>query len=218
MPKKFSSFVSLIFEDEGFQPEDDSALGVLARSPETWDQWLTLGPKPHRHLSTKFPEPTFKRGAAREIFPRFTASMLAVRFHWMVDDPPLDIVPIDSSWLASYPPPEVTKRSVWYWLSRIPERLVGLHGLFPGFFQLLASQNLPHSPIHTSEELIQHRLRFDTGSQQLCLLSHVYYCAAALKNVVELGPERFFVSLVKFLPCRILKFQQELNFCASTER
>ncbi|KAF8324608.1 uncharacterized protein EI90DRAFT_2329805 [Cantharellus anzutake] len=157
MPQEFGAFVNLVHDAlKEFRPPSGSILQLLMQNLQGFDAWRK-GTRSDIHLCPFASPPTFKRKIARDIFPLITSSILVVRAHWAMDQhspgAATDLMPLDIS-----PHHHGDRRTVPYWSSKIPERLVALQ----------------------------------TTSQRLRMMSHIYYCAAALKQMSELGPEEFF--------------------------
>jgi hypothetical protein len=211
MPQEFGTFVDLVRDAlKEFRPPGGpgSTFHVLAQNVQGFDAW-SKGTNPDTHLRpTTFP--TFKAAVARDIFPLITSSTLLVRTHWAMDQLPPDtaagLMPLELSL-----PHDRDRRTVQYWSGKIPERLVALRQQFPGFLQITSPSFPSGNTAPTTQELIDCASRLETTSQQLRMISHIYYCAAALREMGELGPETFFVSVVGLIPYLYLKIRVHIN-------
>ncbi|KAF8321885.1 uncharacterized protein EI90DRAFT_3157847 [Cantharellus anzutake] len=186
--QEFGTVVDLVYDAlRDFRPPSGSIFQVVAPNLQAFDAWRK-GIKPRLHLCLSAPIPTFKTTVAREMFPLITSSILIVRAHWAHSDgTATDLMPLDIS-----PFRHKDRRNVRYWSSKIPERIVALRERSPRYLDI-TSQSFPlGNTAPTARELKDRASRLENTSQQLRTISHIYYCAAALREMRELGPEKFF--------------------------
>jgi hypothetical protein len=110
----------------------------------------------------------------------------------------LDPIPDTLTQLDTSPDHNMEKRTVQYWVGKIPDRLINLRGRFDNLLQITPpSMSLGNMP-PTSTELHQRAAEFAKTSEQLRLISHIFYCAAGVKEMLELTPKEYFVSVFCF--------------------
>ncbi|KAF8312432.1 uncharacterized protein EI90DRAFT_3093584 [Cantharellus anzutake] len=190
MPQEFETFVDLVHDAlKKFRPPSRSIFEPLAQNLQGFDAWRK-GTKSDIHLCPSASSPTFKTTVAREIFPLIASSILIVRAHWA--DQHSSGAATELMALDIPLPYHGGRGTVQYWLSNIPERLVALRERFPRCLEITSQLFPPGNKVPTARELIDYASRLETTSQQLRMITHIYYCAAALREMRELGPEKFF--------------------------
>ncbi|KAF8325052.1 uncharacterized protein EI90DRAFT_3238810 [Cantharellus anzutake] len=190
MPKEFESFSDLVQDAlDDFGPQDESYFyRVLIETVQKFGPWrkdlvpdLVLSPMSHL--------PTFKARVGREIFPLIISSMLLVHTHWLG----CHQYTFDSSLSGgTLTFDKSNRRTVQYWLGNVIDRLTALCREPPNLLQLGSTSCpiLPDAQVPTLQHLINHAVHLETNSQHL--ISHIYYCAATLREMCEVGPLEFF--------------------------
>ncbi|KAF8327632.1 uncharacterized protein EI90DRAFT_1772561 [Cantharellus anzutake] len=186
MPKEFENFSDLVQDAlDDFGPQDESCFyQVLVETVRKFGPWrkdlvpdLVLSPTSHL--------PTFKARVGREIFPLIISSMLLVRTYWSG----CHKYTFDSSLSGgTLTFDKSNRRTVQYWLGNVIDRLTALRREPPNLLQLGSTSCpiLPDAQVPTLQHLIDHAVHLETNSQQLRLISHIYYCAAALREMCEI--------------------------------
>jgi hypothetical protein len=192
MPEEFNIYGTLVQTSlDGLRPVDDEAdvCFSLVRSLQTFAAWRD-GVNRSIHLSPSALLPTFKTTFAKDIFPFVTASVLTIRARWMHEGFPSSLTP-----LTTPLDDDKEKRNIQYWLGKIPDRLIDLRDRFNNLLHITSPKlSLDGGPI-TSQALQQHAVNLGKTSEQLRLISNIFYCAAGVREMVEMGPREYFVSV-----------------------
>jgi hypothetical protein len=184
---------------EGFQSPGEEEFQGLARDLVSFNHWDNLVRPRAGQRTSQSGELSFPKSAAQHIFPCILSSLFMVRLHWMLNEGQADL----SERIATLPIGK-TKRGIDYWVGHVSNRLVELRSMPPDFLKLrdpFRSDDIQHL---TSEHLLQFASHLDTTSEQYRLLSHIYFCAAAVKGVRESGSLQYFVSVIQYLVCLVI--------------
>jgi len=198
IPPHFEELTAIVRNAlEEFRSPTELDLHGVAQDLLSFDRWETLvRPRAGCHAS-RSGRLSISKSVAPHIFPCITASLFMVRVHWMTDQQQTDF----PGQIASVPLGR-TRRSIEYWLGNIPDRLIALRSRSLDFLQL--RDPFPLGPAPTSQQLIEYALHLDTNSEQYRLLSHIYFCAAAVRGMMESGPLQFFVSVMEHFVCLMI--------------